>query len=49
MTPDEIKALGEKVVNDTATPEEKLAFLKELNELITETRTAVAEAKKAKE
>lgn len=34
MTPDEIKILGEKVVNGTATSEEKLSFLKELNKLV---------------
>lgn len=34
MTPDEIKILGEKVANGTATSEEKLSFLKELNKLV---------------
>lgn len=35
MTEEEFNVLGEKVQNNTCTPEEKLLFLKELNQSLT--------------
>lgn len=45
MTPDEIKMLGEKVAKGEATPEEKLAFLKELNQMVEGMRADLVEAR----
>lgn len=46
MTPEEIQSLAEKVAKEEATPEEKLAFLKELNNLLEELRGGIAASKK---
>jgi len=42
MTPDEMKKLGEKVAKGEASPEEKLLFLKELNQVVEGMRTDLA-------
>lgn len=43
MTPDEIKTISEKIAKGEASPEEKLAVLKELNQLVSDLRTDLAE------
>lgn len=45
MTPEEIKTISEKIAKGEATPEEKLAALKELNQLVSDLRTDLAETK----
>ena len=45
MTPDESKVLGEKVANGTATREEELLFLKDLNGSIERMRGILAKHK----
>lgn len=45
MSPEEIKSLGEKVAKETATPEEKLAFFRELNGLISGMREDIKQIK----
>lgn len=48
MKAEEIKALGEKVAAGSATPEEKLVFLRELNVLIKGMRADLTQAKSGK-
>ncbi len=43
MTPDEIKIISEKIARGEASPEEKLAALKELNQLVNDLRIDLAE------
>jgi hypothetical protein len=45
MTTDEIKQLGERLAKGEATPEEKLRFLKELNEIVEGMRSDLQKAK----
>lgn len=45
MTDEELKALGEKVGNGTASPEEQLAFAAELNSVLSGIRTDIADSK----
>lgn len=48
MTLEELKTLSKKVAFDKATPEEKLLFLKELNELVARIRDDIAKVRQSK-
>lgn len=49
MTPEELKALAEKITSGSATPEERLLFVKEMNAAIKELREDLARVKTSKQ